>query len=105
MRRGGGTSKAAKNLMDANIASFVQRWNDKVEELFRNKALFDAFRKYQDFGHSMKWFMNVATNAVTKLNFARTERESFAPPFLTLNHFEKAFENYSIDRRELSFKS
>ena len=62
MRRGGGTSKAAKNLMDANIASFVQRWNGKVEELFRNKALFDAFRKYQDFGHSMKWFMNVATN-------------------------------------------
>ena len=104
-RRGGGTSKAAKNLMDANIASFVQRWNGKVEELFRNKALFDAFRKYQDFGHSMKWFMNVATNAVTKLNFARTERQSFAPPFLTLNHFEKAFENYSIDRRELSFKS
>ena len=88
-----------------NVSAFAKRWNNEIQDLFKNRDFRDAFKKYHNYGHSVKWFLNASTVALSKLNLVNNERESYAPPFLKLSNFEGSFKDYSVDRRELSFKS
>ena len=86
-------------------ASFVSKWNSQVQALAKSRDFRGCIERYHSIGHPTRWFLRLASVALSFLNFASSERASYAAPFLKLDHFKLALKKLVVDRRDLGFKT
>jgi origin recognition complex subunit 4 len=83
---------------------FALRWNREIAELMESRSLKECLERFHKIGHPTRWFLRLASVALSFINFSATERLSYTPPFLTSVLFQDAIRNLVVDRREFSFK-